>query len=103
MMRRERPGDKETRVPADGIAEMADSGRDIARFFADQGTVKQPLTSISLDITQERREGRPQEVPLQAAMLRISRQAAVHRFRRCARSFTDFARYARIYLRKGYP
>ena len=91
------------RPTADEIAEMADSGRDIARFFADQGTVKQTLTSISVDITQERREGRPQGAPLQAAALRIIRQAAVHRFRRCASSFTDFARYARIYLRRGYP
>ena len=48
------------RPTADEIAEMVDSGRDIARFFADQGTVKQTLTSISVDITQERSEGHPQ-------------------------------------------
>ena len=41
------------RPTADGIAEMADSGHDISRFFANQGTVKQPLTSISVDVTQE--------------------------------------------------
>ena len=48
------------RPTADGLAEMADSGHDISRFFANQGIMKQTLTSISVDITQERSEGRPQ-------------------------------------------
>lgn len=91
------------RPTAEEIAETADNGRDIARFFTNRGTVKQPLTSISGDVTQERGEGRPQGGPLQEAALGVNRQSAIHRFRRCARSFTDFARYARICLRRGYP
>ena len=51
------------RPAADEIAEMADSGRDISRYFTNQGTVKQPLTSISVDVTQERGEGRPPAGP----------------------------------------
>jgi len=44
------------RPTAEEIVKMADSGRDIARFFTNQGTVRQPLTSISGDATQ--RQGR---------------------------------------------
>ena len=66
-------------MPADGIAEMADSGRDVARFFTNQGIMKQTLTSISVDITQERSEGRPQGAPLQAAALGASRQNVANR------------------------
>lgn len=53
---------------------MADSGHDISRFFTNQGTMKQPLTSISVEITQEML----QELDQLAAALRISRQAAIN-------------------------
>ncbi|MYC93439.1 MAG: hypothetical protein F4X14_00580 [Caldilineaceae bacterium SB0661_bin_32] len=64
-------GDRPT---ADEIAEMADSGHDISRFFTNQGTMKQPLTSIRVEITQEML----QELDQLAAALRISRQAAIN-------------------------
>ena len=48
------------RPTADEIAEMADSGRDISRYFINQGTMRQPLKHFSVGVTQERREGRPQ-------------------------------------------
>ena len=70
------------RPTADEIAEMADSGRDIARYFTNQGTVKQPLTGISVDVTQERGEGRP----LQAAAVGVSRKADT---RSCLRQALD--------------
>jgi len=66
------------RPTADEIAEMADSGRDISRFFTNRGTMRQPLTSISVEITQERREGHPQGAPLQATAMGTSRQAAIN-------------------------
>ncbi|MDE0464381.1 MAG: ribbon-helix-helix domain-containing protein [Caldilineaceae bacterium] len=62
------------RPTADEIAEMADSGRDISRFFTNQGTMKQPLTSISVEVTQEML----QELDQMAAALRISRQEAIN-------------------------
>lgn len=62
------------RPTADEIAEMADSGRDISRYFTNQGTMRQPLTSISVEITQEML----QELDQLAAALRISRQAAIN-------------------------
>ncbi|MCY4083095.1 MAG: hypothetical protein OXF54_22835 [Caldilineaceae bacterium] len=63
------------RPTADEIAEMADSGQDIARYFTNQGTVKQPLTGISGDVAQDRGEGRPPGVPIQAAAMGVSRKA----------------------------
>jgi len=62
------------RPTADEIAEMADSGRVISRFFTNQGTMKQPLTSISVEVTQEML----QELDQMAAALRISRQEAIN-------------------------
>lgn len=62
------------RPTADEIAEMADSGRDISRFFTNQGTMRQPLTSINVEVTQEML----QELDHLAAALRISRQAAIN-------------------------
>ena len=62
------------RPTADEIAKMADSGRDISRFFTNQGTMKQPLTSISVEVTQEML----QELDQMAAELRISRQEAIN-------------------------
>jgi hypothetical protein len=62
------------RPTADEIADMADSGHDISRFFTNQGSMRQPLTSISIEITQEML----QELDQLAAALRISRQAAIN-------------------------
>ena len=41
------------RPTANEIADMADSGLDISRFFTNQGEMKQPLASIRVDISQE--------------------------------------------------
>ena len=62
------------RPTADEIADMADRGLDISRFFTNQGAMKQPLASISVDITQEML----QELDRLAAELRVSRQAAIN-------------------------
>ncbi len=40
------------RPTADEVAEIADRGHDISRFFTNQGEMKQPLASIRVDITQ---------------------------------------------------
>ncbi|MDE0630314.1 MAG: ribbon-helix-helix protein, CopG family [Caldilineaceae bacterium] len=64
-------GDRPT---ADEIAEMADSGHDISRFFTNQGTMKQPLTSINVDLSSDLLH----ELDQLAAELRISRQAAIN-------------------------
>jgi len=62
------------RPTADEIADMADSGLDISRFFTNQGEMKQPLASIRVDIPQEML----QELDRLAAELHVSRQAAIN-------------------------
>lgn len=62
------------RPTADEIADMADSGLDISRFFTNQGEMKQPLASIRVDISQEML----QELDRLAAELHVSRQAAIN-------------------------
>ena len=71
-----------TRPTADEIADMADSGQDISRFFTNQGTMKQPLTSISVDLPPDML----QELDQLAAALRVSRQAAI---KSCLRQALD--------------
>ena len=61
------------RPTADEVAEMADRGHDISRFFTNQGEMKQPLASIRVDITQEML----QELDQMAAELQVSRQTAI--------------------------
>ena len=61
------------RPTADEIAEMADRGLDISRFFTSQRGMKQPPTSISVDISHEML----QELDQLAAELQVSRQAGV--------------------------
>ncbi len=70
------------RPTADEIAEMADSGHDISRFFTNQGTMKQPLTSISVDVSSDMLH----ELDQLAAELRVSRQAAI---KSCLRQALD--------------
>ncbi len=38
-------------LTANQIADMADSGREISKFFSSPGTMKQPLTRINVDFT----------------------------------------------------
>jgi len=56
------------------IADMADSGLDISRFFTNQGEMKQPLASIRVDISQDMLN----ELDQLAAELHVSRQAAIN-------------------------
>ena len=68
------------RPTADEIADMADNGLDISRFFTNQGEMKQPLASIRVDISQEML----QELDQLAAELHVSRQTVVNSFLRHA-------------------
>lgn len=61
------------RPKADEIADMADSGRDISEFFTNQGTMKQPLTGVNVDLTPDML----QELDQLAVELCVRRQAAM--------------------------
>jgi len=76
------------RPTADEIADMADSGLDISRFFTNQGEMKQPLASIRVDIPQEML----QELDQLAAELHVSRQTVVNSFLRHALDQHPFAK-----------
>ena len=64
----------EGRPTADVIADMADSGLDISRFFTNQGEMKPPLASIRVDISQEMLK----QLDQWAAELHVSRQTVVN-------------------------
>ncbi len=61
------------RPTADEIADMADSGHDISRFFTNQGTMKPPFTRIIVDVAPDML----QELEQLAAELRGRRQVVI--------------------------
>ncbi len=61
-------------VSADEIAEMADNGEDISRFFTNDGKMMPPLVKrVNVDFT----GAMVQELDREAAGLNISRQAVI--------------------------
>lgn len=58
---------------ADEIAEMADRGEDISRFFAAKGKMMPPIQRVNVDFALPML----QELDAQAAELNISRQAVI--------------------------
>ena len=69
---------KKTREPskavsADGIARLADQGKDISRFFKRQGRMVQPIQRVNLDLTATMLE----ELDRAALELNVSRQAVI--------------------------
>ncbi len=65
---------------ADEIAEMADSGKDISRYFTNKGKIKQPIQRVNVDFTVEMLH----ELDQVAAELNISRQAVIKSYLRQA-------------------
>ena len=63
---------------ADEIAEMADSGKDISKYFTNKGKMKQPIQRVNVDFTAEML----QELDQVAAELNISRQAVIKSYLR---------------------
>ena len=72
---------KSTRpVSAETIANMADQGKDVTRFFAGQGRVVQPIQRVNVDLTASMLE----ELDRAAEELNVSRQAVIKTFVRQA-------------------
>ena len=65
---------------AEEIAEMADRGEDISRFFTNKGRIKYPVQRVNVDFTVEMLK----ELDEVASELNISRQAVVKSFLRQA-------------------
>jgi hypothetical protein len=68
------------RPTAEEIAEMAERGEDISRFFTNQGKIKHPVQRVNVDFSVEMLK----ELDEIAAELNISRQAVIKSFLRQA-------------------
>ena len=66
------------RPTADEIAEMADDGKDISKYFTNKGKMKQPVQRVNVDFTVEMLH----ELDQVAAELNISRQAVIKSYLR---------------------
>jgi hypothetical protein len=72
---------KSTRkLSADAIAEMADNGKNISKFFSNSGTMKSPIQRVNVDFT----EAMLEELDSIADELNISRQAVIKTYLRQA-------------------
>ena len=72
---------KSTRkLSADAIAEMADSGKNISKFFSNSGTMKSPIQRVNVDFTETMLE----ELDSIASELHFSRQAVIKTYLRQA-------------------
>ena len=65
---------------ADEIADMADRGEDVSKYFTNKGTMKQPVQRVNVDFTVEMLH----ELDVVASELNISRQAVIKSYLRQA-------------------
>lgn len=68
------------KLSADEIAEMADQGKSISKFFSNSGTMKGPIQRVNVDFT----ESMIEELDTIANELNISRQAVIKTYLRQA-------------------
>ena len=76
---------------ADQIAELADSGKNISRFFTGKGKMMPPIQRVNVDFTLPML----QELDESATQLNISRQAVIKTLLRHALDQQHLARRAR--------
>ena len=60
-------------VSADAIANLADKGEDVSRFFSGQGRMVQPIQRVNVDVTSSMLA----ELDSAALELNVSRQAVI--------------------------
>jgi len=60
-------------VSADAIAELAEKGEDVSRFFTGQGRMVQPIQRVNLDVSSSMLK----ELDTAAQELNVSRQAVI--------------------------
>lgn len=76
---------------ADEIADMADRGEDISRFFTNKGKMMPPIQRVNVDFTLPMLE----ELDQEARQLNVSRQAVIKTLLRHALDQQQLARRAR--------
>jgi len=65
---------------ADEIADMAERGENVSKYFTNKGTMKQPVQRVNVDFTVEMLH----ELDVIASELNISRQAVIKSYLRQA-------------------
>ncbi len=60
-------------VSAESIAQMADNGKDVSRFFTNSGEMRKPIQRVNVDFTASMLE----ELENAAKDLNVSRQAVI--------------------------
>ena len=81
-----------TKAPsAESIAQLADEGKDISRYFTNRGGIRQPIQRVNLDLTADML----QELDQAASALNVSRQAVIKVFIRQALDQHHLAQRAR--------
>ena len=78
-------------VSADVIAQLADKGKNVSRFFKGQGRMVQPIQRVNVDVTAAMLE----ELDKAAQDLNVSRQAVIKTLVRQALDQHYIARQAR--------
>ena len=68
------------KATADEIADMADRGENVSKYFSNKGTMKQPVQRVNVDFTVEMLH----ELDVLASELNISRQAVIKSYLRQA-------------------
>jgi hypothetical protein len=76
---------------AESIAQMADRGEDVSRFFTNRGKMVRPIQRVNVDFT----ASMLQELDQAAAELNVSRQAVIKAFVRQALDQHHLAQGAR--------
>lgn len=71
---------KTTKISADDIADLADKGKNISKFFSKTGNMKQPIQRVNVDFVEDMLE----ELDAIANQLNISRQAVIKSYLRQA-------------------
>lgn len=64
---------KKKAISAEGVARMADNGKDVSRFFTNCGKMMKPIQRVNVDFT----AGMLEELEAAAKELNISRQAVI--------------------------
>lgn len=78
-------------LSAEEIAELADKGEDLSRFFKGQGRMVQPIQRVNVDLTASMVE----ELNRAARELNVSRQAVIKTLVRQALDYHYLARRSR--------
>ncbi len=64
---------RQNSIPAESIAKLAEKGKDVSRFFTNQGQMMRPIQRVNVDFS----AGLLQELDRAAEQLNISRQAVI--------------------------